>query len=184
MVTAGRWVSLVVLVMVVAACGGDDGASNVAEAERDNSQATQTGNGGDGTSSQTDNEAGNQDGFVMVDGTTYAFTYDNLGRCGVEGNDGMVVSFGNLLDDPDRQVTLSYGLAGETTSGDPIMQVIIIAEGGGTQQYYSAVGFGTTDVGSVESITVTGDTVRITGQLQRNADQTLVDFEAEATCDQ
>ena len=171
------------LALLVAGCGGADGTTAGSEAESDGS-GTQSESNDDGTSSQTDNEAGNQDGFVIVDGTTYAFTYDNFGRCGAEGDNGMVVSFGNLLDDPNRQVTVTYAEADNTASGEPIMQVIVMGEGGATQQYYSAVGFGTTNVGSVDSITVDGDTVRITGQLQRNADQALVDFEAEATCDQ
>lgn len=176
--------SAVLLALVASACGGDDGAlPDVDSPEGSGDEQDQPG-GNDGTSNtQADNSGGGQNGFVTIDGTTYAFTYDNLGRCGAEGDDGSVVSFGSLIDDPNRQVTFTYGLPEETTDGTPIMQVIVMAEDG-TQLYYSAVGFGSTATGSVDTITKDGDTVRITGQLQHVPDQTLVDFEAEATCEQ
>ncbi len=165
------------LLLVLAACGGGDDASS-------DEGATEASAGG-ADAGRTSNDAGvDQDGFVTVEGMTFAFTYDNNGRCGADGGNGSVVSFGNLLDDPTRQVTFTYGLADETDSGEPIMQVIVMAEGGGTQLYYSAVGFGGKTIGSIDSVTRDGNTVRIEGQLQRVVDQILVPFEAEATCDQ
>lgn len=184
-------------VLVLAACGGGDEASrDEGGVGGDDGSSTgaadgsSTGGGSsdassDGGSSSDDGGSGvDQDGFVTVEGVTYAFTYDNFGRCGAEADEGHVVSYGNLLGDPNRQITFTYGLAEETITGEALMQVIVQGEDG-QQLYYSAVGYGSIDdIGSVDSIEVSGGTVRITGQLQRVSDQTLVDFEGEATCDQ
>ncbi len=166
------------LALTLVACGGGDDAADLGGDRASDETA------GDPPSSSEDESGGSQDGFVTVEGTTYEFTYDNNGRCGAEVGDGSVVSFGNVIGEPSRQVTFTYGLADETDSGEAIMQVIVLAEGGATQQYYSAVGFGGKMIGSIDSITRNGDTVRINGELQRVVDQVLVPFEAEATCDQ
>ncbi len=188
--TRTRMLSLgTAMLLALAGCGGaDEEAADQGTAGGDTESSSDASSDGgspaEGGSSSDDGGAGvDQDGFVTVEGTTYAFTYDNLGRCGADGGNGSIVSFGNLIDDSTRQVTFTYGLAEETTTGEAIMQVIVMGEGGATQLYYSAVGFGS-DRGSVDTITRDGNTVRITGQLERVADQALVDFEAEATCDQ
>lgn len=174
------------LLLVLAACGGDDEASSDGDRPDDSTDGGSSNNSATGDSGSSDDggRSIDQDGFVTVEGTTYAFTYDNFGRCGVEADAGSIVSFGNLVDDLDRQVTFTYGLPEEMDSGEPLMQVIVMSEDG-QQMYYSAVGYpGLDPVGAVESIERDGATVRITGQLRKVADQSLVDFEGEATCDQ
>ncbi len=122
------------------------------------------------------------DGTITVDGTAFEFTFGSPPRCGIDGGDGHVVGSGHLVDDPNSQVSLSYALAADTPSGEPAMQ-IVIGSADGTQLWYSAVGYGMDDIGSVKSIAVDGDTVTISGTLADGLDHTkLSSFTAQATC--
>ena len=122
------------------------------------------------------------DGTITVDGTTFEFTFGSPPRCGIDGGDGHVVGYGQLVEDPNSQVSLSYALAEDTASGEPVMQ-IVIGDADGNQLWYSAVGFGMDDIGSVKSIAVDGDTVTISGTLADGLDHTKVSsFTAQATC--
>lgn len=159
--------------MLIAACGGGDGAGS---GDRDGPTSNDQG-GSNGGGSLT------QHGFVMVDGTTFNFSFDQPGRCGTVAEEGRVVAQGFLVDDPTRQVAFTYGLPEDTPDGRPHMQIVLYDENG-QQLWYSAVGFGSTDVGSVDSIAKSGNTVTMSGQLSFVADQSLGDFTAEVTCDQ
>lgn len=124
-------------------------------------------------------------GFVTVDGTTYEFSFGDPPACNLPGQDGRVGSCASLVDDTDSQVTFTYATAEMSASGTPSMQIIINGPDGGPL-WYSAVGFSGIgmDRGSIESITVEGDTVRISGTLQAGSDSSIVAaFAAEATCD-
>lgn len=122
------------------------------------------------------------DGFVTVGGETFPFTYGSPPQCGIVGTDGRIVSYGQLIEDPIRQVVFTYGLAENTSSGSPSMQIIIYGPDGG-QLWYSQVGFGGGDTGSVDSISVDGATVAITGTLVDGSDNSVfAPFTAEATC--
>jgi hypothetical protein len=122
------------------------------------------------------------DGFVTVGGETFSFTYGSPPQCGLAGTDGRVVSYGRLTTDPSRQVVLTYGLAENTSNGSPSMQIIIY--GADNQQlWFSQVGFGGGDIGSIESIELNGNTVAVTGNLADGSDTSvLAPFTAEATC--
>jgi hypothetical protein len=123
-------------------------------------------------------------GFVTVDGTTYEFTFGDPPLCNLPGQDGRVGHRAVLVDDPSSQVTFSYATAEMSTTGQPAMQIVINGPGNVEQLWYSAVGFGGNDRGSIDSITVDGDTVRISGTLEGGPDGSIVaDFTAEATCD-
>jgi hypothetical protein len=124
------------------------------------------------------------DGWVTVDGTTFEFTFGDPPLCNLPGNDGRVGGRGYLVDDRNREVTFNYATAEMSESGNPSMQIIIDGLDG-NQLWYSAVGFseGSTGVGSIDSIVVVGNTVRISGSLASGSDRTvLADFTAEATC--
>lgn len=122
------------------------------------------------------------DGTVTVDGTAFAFTFGTPPQCGIPGTDGRVVGYARLVDDPSRQVAVTYGLAEETSSGDPALQIVIYAADG-SQLWYSAVGITGTDIGSIESIVREGDTVTIEGTLARGEDPSVTaSFNAVVTC--
>lgn len=168
-----------VLAMFLAACGGGD----------DGDAASGDGGGGDTADQDASGDAGGsggeltQHGFVTVDGTTYDFSFDDPGRCGIPAEEGVIVGQGRFVDDPQRQVIFTYGLAEDTEDGEPLMQIIVYDEEG-QQLWYSSVGYGSDDVGSIGDLAKSGDTVTVSGQLSFSADGTLADFTAEATCDQ
>lgn len=123
-------------------------------------------------------------GSVTVGGETFVFTYDAPGgRCGYESNAGRVGSSGYLVDDPTREVVLTYATAEMSDSGEESLQLIVYGPGN-EQLWYSAIGFGGGGTGTIESMTVDGDTLRITGTLLRSGSnpEEFEDFTAEATC--
>lgn len=123
------------------------------------------------------------DGWVTVGGETFEFTLGDPPLCNLPGGDGRVRASGVLVDDPTRAVTFNYGTADATQTGSPAMQIIVDGPDG-NQLWYSAVGILSTDVGSIDSIEVDGNTVRISGRLADGSDTTtLADFTAEMTCD-
>lgn len=164
-----------VLAMLLTACGGSDGGG--ADSGDGDGATSEDQGGSSGGDSLT------QHGFVTVDGTTFNFSFDEPGRCGSVAEEGRVVAQGFLVDDPTRQVAFTYGLPEDTPDSRPHMQIVLYDENG-QQLWYSAVGFGSTDVGSVDSIAKSGNTVTMSGQLSSVADQSLSEFTAEATCDQ
>jgi hypothetical protein len=164
-----------VVAMLLGACGAGDGGGAPS---------------GDGNGSASDDEGGSsgedgliQHGFVTVDGTTFNFSFDSPGRCGVAVEEGKIAAQGFLVDDPTRQVVFTYGLPEDTPDGRPHMQIVLYDENG-EQLWYSAVGYGGDDVGSISSLAKSGNTVTMSGQLSSVADQSIGDFTAEATCDQ
>ncbi len=162
------------IVLLLAACGGGD----------DDSGQTETGTDevvdGNDSASEGASAGGATHGFVTVDGETYEFSYDT-GTCGQETDGGRVFSQG--FTDDGRQVVFSYGLAADTPDGTDVLQIIVY-DADVQQQWYSAVGWGGSDVGSVSSLSKSGNTVTAAGQLQEAGGQALADFTAEATCNQ
>jgi hypothetical protein len=164
-----------VVAMVLAACGAGDGGD--APSGDGNGSASNDAGGSSG-------EGGlSQHGFVTVDGTTFNFSFDSPGRCGLAVEEGKIAAQGFLVDDPTRQVVFTYGLPEDTPDSRPHMQIVLYDENG-EQLWYSAVGYGSDDVGSISSLAKSGNTVTMSGQLSSVADQSLGDFTAEATCDQ
>lgn len=168
-----------VLAMFLAACGGGDDGDAASGDEDGGANPDQDASGDPGSS---DGEL-TQHGFVTVDGTTYNFSFDPPGRCGLPAEDGRIVGQGVFVDDPNRQVAFTYGLPENAPDGQPSMQIIVYDEEG-QQLWYSAVGYTSNDVGSISDLAKNGNTVTMSGQLSLSADGTLADFTAEATCDQ
>ncbi|HSJ72654.1 MAG TPA: hypothetical protein VLA29_13525 [Acidimicrobiia bacterium] len=168
------WILAMAVALAAAACGGDsDDGSNGGSGP----EASQ-GNG-DGNTSASGTST--RDGYVEVDGTVFEFSFDPPGRCGLDAGDGLVVSQGLMIDDPTRQVAFQYALAENSPDGEDWLQIVLYDESG-NQLWYSAVGFVSDPVGSVTSLTKSGDTVTASGQLAHMPDLALADFTAEATC--
>jgi hypothetical protein len=133
-------------------------------------------------SAASETPAPDADGTVTVDGTAFAFTFGSPPQCGIPGSDGRVVGYAKLVDDPSRQVAITYGLAAETSNGQPALQIVIYAADG-SQLWYSSVGITGADVGSIERLDRAGDTVTIAGTLAHGEDPSVTaPFEAVVTC--
>lgn len=167
-------ITAILLMGLMAACGGS--TTDSAGEDVGGQESSPAAVGAD------DSEARNKDGQVTVDGTNFDFSFDTPGRCGLAAQDGSIAAQGFMLDDLNRQVAFLYSLADESADGTDWLQIVLYDENG-QQLWYSKVGFGGEDVGSVASLSRNGDTVTATGQLSFAADGRLADFTAEATCE-
>lgn len=166
--------------LILTACGGSGGSNDATDGQPADSTT-----GGDTatTSSEGGSGAMAKDGFVEVGGETFEFSFDSPGRCGLEPGDGSTAAQGFMVDDPTRQVAFLYALADDSPDGQDWLQIVLYDESG-QQLWYSNVGFTGNDVGSVSSLTKSGNTVSASGQLAHQPDGALSDFTAEVTCDQ
>jgi hypothetical protein len=166
--------------LILTACGGSGGSDDAT----DGTPADST-TGGDTAATVSEGSSGTptRDGSVEVSGETFEFSFDPPGRCGLEPGDGSTVAQGFMVDDPTRQVAFLYALADNSPDGQDWLQIVLYDEGG-QQLWYSNVGFTGNDVGSVSSLTKSGNTLSATGQLAHQPDGALSDCTAEFTCNQ